>query len=253
MSRAKYPPTLKDARLDGIIDIGAYAQILALLNEFIPGTNPEAGGSKMSKPRPATVGDRLIIIGAGTGGPQALMEILPRFDSVFTGTIVVVQHMRPGFTRILAQNLSHACCLPVYEPKDGQALNCSEILIVPGGTSFSLSRIEGLDRLMVGLEDVSDSQERINKRIDEAMAAAADIYARNCTGVLLSGMGDDGREGMRAIAEAGGATLAQDEESSVVFDMPSAAIDAGVVHKALPLWNITDYILKGEGANANAA
>ena len=87
----------------------------------------------------------------------------------------------------------------------------------------------------------------------EAMAAAADIYTRNCTGVLLSGMGDDGREGMRAIAEAGGATLAQDEESSVVFDMPSAAIDAGVVHKALPLWNITDYILKGASANANAA
>ena len=197
----------------------------------------------------------LVVIGAGTGGPQALIEILPRFPATFSGTIIVVQQMRSGFTRVLANHLNEICRLPVYEPVDGQDLHPSEILMVPGGTLFTVPKPEGDSACVIRLEYIADDPESLNTRTNQTMTSIAELYGRSAVGVLLTGMGDDGREGMRAITDAGGSTIAQDEDSCVVFDLPSTAIDGGVAHQVLPLWDIADHtisIVTG-GANANAA
>lgn len=197
----------------------------------------------------------LVVMGSGTGGPQALAEILPRFTSRFPGTIIIIQQMQSGFTRVLANQLSRTCKLPVYEPVNGQELRASEILIVPGGTRCTISDAKEQTSYTIDLENILDDPERLHTRTNDAMASAAALYGRNAVGVLLTGMGNDGRDGMRAIFEASGSTIAQDEDSCVIFDLPSSAINSGVAHHVLPLWNIADCImsLATEDANANAA
>lgn len=197
--------------------------------------------------RPSSV----VVIGAGTGGPQALMEILPRFQTSYVGTIIVIQQMRAGFTRVLAGSLNDICRLPVREPVDGQDFRAAEVLMVPGGSRLTIPQS---DSTVIQVELVQDDPEALRSRVDKTMASVAGIFGRDSVGVLLTGLGDDGREGMRAISDAGGTTIAQDEESSTIFDLPSSAIDAGTVHHVLPLWNIADQIISlAEEANANAA
>ena len=211
--------------------------------------------STMAYVRDRRLPSSLVVIGAGTGGPQALMEILPRFPSTFPGTIIVVQQMRAGFTRVLASHLNEVCRLPVYEPVDGQELHASEIMMVPGGTLYTIPAPEASAPCLIRLEDIQGDPERLQNRTDMTMQSAAALYGREAIGVLLTGMGDDGRDGMRAIADAGGTTVAQDQDSCVVFDLPSSAIDGGAAHQVLPLWNIADRItsmVMGE-VNANAA
>lgn len=196
-----------------------------------------------------------VIIGAGTGGPQALIEILPYFDASFPGTIIVMQQMGLGMTRILAKHLGSNCQMPVYEPTDGQNLNASEILVVPSGMLLTLANGDESGHSSIQLYDAHNNPELLETRIDTAMASVANLYGKSAVGVLLTGMGEDGRDGMRAIADSGGSTIAQNEETSIVFDMPSSAIDAGTVHEVLPLWSIADHIktIVSRGDNANAA
>ncbi|MCL5105700.1 MAG: CheB methylesterase domain-containing protein [Armatimonadetes bacterium] len=188
----------------------------------------------------------LVVIAASTGGPQALTQILPRFPSTFPGTIIVVQHMRRGFTRVLADELNHSCKLPIHEPADGDALQASRILVVPAVGHLTISSMgESPDpEHMITIESLSLSPKAVLSRADVTMTSAARIYGKQAVGVLLTGVGDDGREGMRAIRDAGGCTIAQDEPTSVVFDLPSSAIDAGLVQDVLPLWNIADRVIE---------
>jgi len=201
--------------------------------------------------------ERVVIIGANTGGPQALAQLLPQFPAGFPDTIIVIQQMRPGFTRVLVDQLGSLCQLPAYEPSDGQGLQKSTVLIVPSGTSFTLSEAIGSPTLgyEIRLDDVRNDTERYPNRVNEAMISAAAVFSDRAVGVLLTGLGGDGTEGMRAISAAGGLTIAQDAASSIVHDMALRAIDAGVVADVLPLWSIADRIriaATGE-VNANAA
>ena len=199
----------------------------------------------------------LVVIGANVGGPQALGQLLPSFPAQFPGAIVVVQQMRLGFTRVLADQLSSICSLPTYEPSDGQAVQSGGIIVVPSGAiaTFACDDSVGSPEYQIRLEDVSDNQERRAACISATMTSAAEIMGRSSIGVLLTGIGEDGREGMRSIASAGGVTIAQDAASSVVHDMALRAIDARVVSEVVPLWSIADRIIEtvmGE-ANADAA
>lgn len=201
--------------------------------------------------------ERVVIIGANTGGPQALAQLLPQFPPGFPGAIVVIQQMRPGFTRVLGDQLGSLCQIPAYEPTDGQGLQKSTILIVPSGVSFQLSEAAGspVGGYEIRLDDVRSDPDRYPNRINEAMISAAKTFGCGAVGVLLTGLGEDGVEGMRAISAAGGLTVAQDAASSIVHDMALRSIDAGVVNDVLPLWSIADRIKNaaiGE-ANANAA
>ncbi|MCE5313719.1 MAG: CheB methylesterase domain-containing protein [Armatimonadota bacterium] len=198
----------------------------------------------------------VVVIAASTGGPQALAQLLPRFTSSFSGTIIVAQEMRNGFTRVLADMLNQTCNLPVHEPVDGQILQPSRILMTPSNCRLVLTSCDfGEPGRQILVEDVADSPELRHSRIDYIMTSVAGAFGKRTVGVLLTGVGTDGREGMRAIHSAGGVTIAQDSASSVVFDLPLCAIEAGIVHETLPLWSIADRIaaLAKEDADAIAA
>lgn len=197
----------------------------------------------------------LVVIGAGTGGPQALEQIIPKLPEDFPGAVVVVQQMRPGFTRVIAEQLNYSSPISVVEPVDGQALQASKALLTPGSATLTFgSPGASLNPgLSIFLEDVIKDPEKYRNRTNDTMISAAKVFGYKTIGVLLTGLGEDGREGMRAIAEAGGVTIAQDEVSSVVFDLPSSAIEAKAVQHILPLWSIADRITQITGGTAHAS
>jgi len=195
-----------------------------------------------------------VVFGANTGGPQALAQVLPQFQASFPASIIVAQQMRPGFTRVLVDHLQQLCKLPVLEPEDGQALLASRIVIAPTGTKLTIANVGDsiVPAYSVMLEDIGDNLELSRARVDATMTSAAQVFGPSSIGVLLTGLGADGREGMRAIRNAGGVTMAQDQDTSAVHSLPASAIDAGVVHEILPLWSVADRIIALVGGQALA-
>jgi len=187
----------------------------------------------------------VIVIGAGSGGPAALANVIPKLPSSFSAAAVVLQQMRPGFIRLLASYLSNMSGIQIEEAQQRQALKPSQALIAPGCHGLTISRTEAADKpFMIRLEDQTDSVAKTRSRIDAAMKSAAELFGPQAIGVLLTGAGSDGRDGMKAIRDAGGVTIAQDQDSSLLFDMPRAAIEAGVVDEVLPLWSISDRLME---------
>lgn len=197
----------------------------------------------------------IVVIGAGAGGPQALAQILPGLRPDLPAVVVVLQQMRPGFTRVLADQLNRICSLPVHEAADGQVLPSAHVCVVPSGCVLTIEEYQDPTRpgYLINLENARDDPERLRRRVNETMFSAARVFGRNCTGILLTGTGDDGAEGMIAIARADGATIVQDEGSSVVFDLPAAAVRAGAAREVLPLWRIPGRIEEVVMGEADAA
>ncbi len=210
----------------------------------------DSAGQRLNQKAP----DWVVVFGATAGGPQALSQILPQFSVTIPATILVAQHMRPGFTRVLVKHLQKLCRLPVFEPEDGQALLASRILVCPLTAKVSVARVgfAPTPAYCINIEYASGSTEPPRNRIDELMTSAAEVFGKRTVGVLLTGVGTDGREGMRAIHEAGGVTIAQDQATSVVHGLPSAAIEAGLVQEILPLWRIAERISEIVEGTSNA-
>jgi len=187
----------------------------------------------------------VVVIGTGTGGPMALAAILPKLPKSFPASVIVMQQMRPGFTRLLAGELARSGGLPVAEAEEHGELRRGQGLIAPGCHGLTFTRTETPEHpFRINLENQRDSSAKSRARIDNAMKRAAELFGRKAIGVLLTGAGVDGRDGMKAIREAGGTTLAQDMETSVLYDMPGAAVDAGLVDEVLPLWAIADRLVE---------
>lgn len=188
----------------------------------------------------------VVVIGASTGGPTALAQIIPKFPKDFPVSIIIIQHMRPGFTRLLANQLDRISELPVDEARAYQPLRPASAVLSPGHHGIRLEQTEDKEEhpYILTAEDVSSSIEKMRKCVDDTMASAAKVFGPRTIGVLLTGVGDDGRNGMKAIRELGGKTLAQDETSSIVFEMPKSAIDIGVVDEIIPLWNIAERVIE---------
>ncbi|MGQ9454656.1 MAG: chemotaxis protein CheB [Armatimonadota bacterium] len=194
----------------------------------------------------------VVVFGANAGGPQALTQILPRFPSDFPAVILIAQQMRSGFSRVLVSILQQVCEMPVCEPDDGQALLASRIVVCPSNTRVTIARVgfSVTPAYCVNIE--GPGNEFVGATIDALMVSAAEVFGNRTIGVLLTGLGTDGREGMRAIYEAGGLTIAQDQTTSVVYGLPSSAIEAGVVSEILPLWSIADRIIEVVGGSIDA-
>jgi len=188
----------------------------------------------------------VVVIGASTGGPTALAQILPKFPKGFQASIVVVQQMRPGFTKLLARQLNGLSALAVDEAENYQPLSAGAALLAPGDCAVTIERSHAAPEqpFLIRTQDVSGSVEKMRRRINDMMISAAAQIGPRAIGVLLTGIGDDGCDGMKEIRNKGGKTLAQDESSSIVFDMPRHAIEAGVVDEVLPLWSIPDRIIE---------
>jgi two-component system chemotaxis response regulator CheB len=200
-----------------------------------PATAPALGEAVAAAPgRP-----EVVVIGASTGGPPALQQIIPQLPASLALAVLVVQHMPVGFTRSLAERLAARSRLPVQEAVEGEVVQAGRVLIAPAGRHMKVRRRGNTVRVV--LDD--EPREALHRpSVDVLMASAAKAYGARVMGLLLTGMGADGVEGLRAIRQAGGLTLAESEETCIIFGMPKAALEAGVVDRAVPLHRLAEEI-----------
>jgi two-component system, chemotaxis family, protein-glutamate methylesterase/glutaminase len=190
---------------------------------------------KLGKPgiRPI-ITDRIVMIGSSTGGPQTLERILYSMPSTFPVPMIIAQHMPSLFyTTVLAEHLNKICELEVRVAEDGEAIRAGKVCMAPGGYQTRIVPGERWPRVVL-TEEKSVMQ---GPSIDIAMKSAAEVCRENTIGIILTGMGSDGREGMKAIKEAGGRTMVEDQ-SALIFGMPKAVMDAGYADQALPAGEI---------------
>jgi two-component system chemotaxis response regulator CheB len=206
------------------------------------GTNSSpAGAAPVSKSLP-TEGSTLVV-GASTGGPNVVERLLAALPRAAGLRVIVVQHMPEGFTRRFAERLDERCDYDVREATDGERLTAGQIRVAPGG-SHLLVTDDRAGRLLLTLSD-DEPLHGVKPAIDLTMATAAEAVETPLAGVLLTGMGRDGVEGMAQISRAGGHTVAQDEATSAIFGMPKRAIEAGCVDVVAPDGRIADETLRG--------
>jgi two-component system chemotaxis response regulator CheB len=204
---------------------------------------PPARAPVPAPPRAAALD--VVAIGTSTGGPPSLHTILPSLPADFPAGVVVVQHMPPGFTRSLAERLDAHCAMTVSEAVRGDMVLPGRILIAPAGLHLRLLRTAGGYQVLLDSRPVTPHR----PSADIMMESVARACGARCLGVILTGMGEDGTVGMRAIRQAGGRTLAESEETSLVYGMPRAAVQAGVVDRIVPLYSMAEAILSEVSPN----
>ena len=183
--------------------------------------------------------EKIIAIGASTGGTEAIKEVLLQLPAAMPG-IVITQHMPAGFTRAFAERLNKITKLHVAEAKGGERLLPGHAYLAPGGLHLRVVR-SGAD-YMLALSD-SEPLHRHRPAVDVMMESAAIAGGKNVIGVLLTGMGKDGAKGILDIHNQGGYTIAQDEQSSVVYGMPKEAVNLGGVNAIVGLADIGEAII----------
>ena len=184
-------------------------------------------------------GEAIVAIGTSTGGTQALEAVLKALPVDCPG-IVIVQHMPEKFTATFAERLNSLCRIEVREARNGDRLKQGLALLAPGGRHMLLKRIGSTYSV-----DVVDGPpvSRHRPSVDVLFRSVAQSAGPNATGIIMTGMGDDGARGMREMFDAGAHTVAQDESSCIVFGMPKVAIELGGVKIVLPLNRIHEAIV----------
>ena len=188
---------------------------------------------------PARGRTEVVVIGTSTGGPPALQQIVPALPKDLALAILVVQHMPVGFTRSLADRLAARSHLPVREAAEGEVVQPGVVLIAPAGRHTKVRRRGSVVRIVI---DDEPAEALHRPSVDVLMASVAKAYGDRAFGLVLTGMGADGVEGLRAIRLAGGVTLAESEETCVIYGMPKAAVEAGVVDRSVPLYRLAEEI-----------
>ena len=176
---------------------------------------------------------RLVVIGASTGGPAALQRLLPVLPAQWRVPLLLVQHMPEGFTTAFAQRLDQMSRIVVREARDGDLLEPGVALLAPGGRQTVIDSSRG--GLRVKVYDETDANIAYRPSLDNAFLSAGEACRARVLGIILTGMGRDGCEGARRLRQAGGQIWAQDEQSSVIFGMPGAVIQAGLADRVLSL------------------
>lgn len=200
----------------------------AIPREVVPARPPTPKVNPMAVTWPPT-GPRVVVVGVSTGGPSALSRVLPALPGDTPFAMIVVQHMPAQFTATLAERLNGQSAIEVREAKEGDRPRQGLALIAPGDAQLTIG--EG------GVLHVGDGPEvnGCKPSADVTMKDAARIFGRRCVGVIMTGMGRDGADGLAAIKAAGGRTFAQDKATSVIYGMPRAAVELGVVDEILAL------------------
>ena len=175
---------------------------------------------------------RIVAVGVSTGGPNALQYVLSQLPVDFPAAIVVVQHMPEGFTELFARRLDECCAIDVKEAASGDLLLAGRALICPGNRHMRVKRMP-LGDIVVLSEEPKINGHRPS--VDVLYRSVAHEFGRDALGLIMTGMGEDGAEALGEIRKQGGVTIAQDEESCVVYGMPRAAIDRGSVMRVVPL------------------
>ncbi|RLB59890.1 MAG: chemotaxis response regulator protein-glutamate methylesterase [Deltaproteobacteria bacterium] len=181
----------------------------------------------------------VLAIGASTGGPQALQRVLQRVPSNARACYLVAQHMPEGFTRAFAERLNRLCGLHVCEAEGEQVLRAGQVLVAPGGNNLVVERRQ--EQLLAKIVEPAEDAKYVPS-IDLLFSSLARAMGHQCMAILLTGMGSDGCQGMQAVKAAGGRTVAESEETAVVFGMPKEAIDSGSVDQIAHLDDIPSVI-----------
>lgn len=193
-----------------------------------------AGAALIEKTAIATSKDAIdvVVIGISTGGPNALADFLPKIASGFPSPILIVQHMPPVFTKLLADRLSAASKIPFSEGKPGEVVTPGRGWIAPGDYHMIVYR-DGAD-VKLGLHQ-GPPENSCRPAVDVLFRSVAEVYRNRALAVVMTGMGKDGLRGCERIREAGGQIFVQDEASSVVWSMPGSVYGAGLADKVIPL------------------
>ena len=210
------------------IKVAAHAELTKIRPEIEPAPFVRVRKAVQSRP-PAR---KVISIGISTGGPNALQYLLAQLPADFPAAILIVQHMPEGFTELFARRLDECCNIDVREAQSGDLLLAGRALVCPGNRHMKVRRLPLGD--IVALSD----DPRMNGHrpsVDVLFRSVAHEFGPEAVGVLMTGMGEDGAEGMNAIKSMGGMTIAQSEDSCVVYGMPKAAIERGYANRIVPL------------------
>lgn len=231
--------------------IKAYAQrleIRSILKGRIPTSaiskkfNKTTTESKKSTPSLPIPKPEMVIIGVSTGGPNALATLLPALPENLNVPVVIVQHMPPLFTQSLATSLDNKCKLRVKEALDGEIIEANKIYIAPGGKQTKVMDGTKGNKIIRITDDPPENN--CKPSVDYLFRSIAHNFKGRATAVILTGMGNDGTMGLKLLKRHGTYTIAQDEQSCVVFGMPREAINAGVIDTIAPLDKIADEIVK---------
>ncbi len=194
------------------------------------------------KPIPKTT-DRVFAIASSSGGPRALSQVIPKLPPDLPAGVVVAQHMPAEFVFSLAERLNKESALEVKVAEDGEPIKQGKVLIAPGGCNC-LVESRGEAGGAIKLVPVQEKVKLPLPSADKLMISLAPVYGANAVGIVLTGMGNDGTEGLRAIKKHGGRTMAEDKSTCLVYGMPREAVRAGVVDQVVPLDKIADEMIK---------
>jgi two-component system chemotaxis response regulator CheB len=185
---------------------------------------------------------RVLVIGASTGGPQALNRLVVQIDNVIQrAPVLITQHMPPTFTAVLAEHLARVSKFPVREAIDGEEVNAGAIYLAPGGKHMKVGRRDGT--AVIAIDD-GPMVNFCKPAVDPLFASAAEVWGSKVLALVLTGMGSDGLAGAKEVVAAGGHVIAQDEETSVVWGMPGQVTNAGLCSAVLPLPEIGGRIAR---------
>jgi two-component system chemotaxis response regulator CheB len=198
-----------------------------------------ARGVPMAEPR------RVVAVGASTGGPQAILRLLSSLPHDLPVAFVVAQHMPEKFTAAFAERISRSSPFSAQEAADGDLLAEGRILVAPGGRHLEVRRgRDGALQAVVLPGEPSTTRRGHCPSVDRLFTSVADVMGPRACGVVLTGMGQDGREGVRALRAKGALTLGESEETAVVYGMPHAAAESGALDELLPLDGIGARIVR---------
>jgi two-component system chemotaxis response regulator CheB len=183
---------------------------------------------------------RVVAIGISTGGPQALQYLLPQLPADFPSAILVVQHMPEGFTNMFARRLDDVCAIKVKEAQSGDQILAGRALICPGNRHLKVKRLPLSDVVVLGDEPKVNGH---RPSADVLFRSVAEEFGNKSIALLMTGMGDDGAEGLGQVRRSGGLTIAQSEDSCVVYGMPRAAIERGYATRVVPLEAISNTLI----------
>jgi two-component system chemotaxis response regulator CheB len=189
----------------------------------------------------------VVLLGVSTGGPDALATVLPALPATFPAPILVVQHMPPTFTRLLAHRLDGRSALEVREAEDGDVVLPGQALLAPGDFHLRLQRTA---RGVVARLDQGTPENFCRPSVDVLFRSAAQVYGAGALGVVLTGMGADGARGAADIVAAGGQVVVQDQATSVVWGMPGAVAQAGLASELLPLLEVASALQRRTAGTA---
>jgi len=186
---------------------------------------------------------KVVVIGVSTGGPATLMEIIPELPADLDATVIIVQHMPPMFTGSFAKRLDEHSRLNIVEGKAGDVLTKGCAYVAPGGIHLVIRKNHVRDEWLIRMTTLPEDT-LFMPSVDVTMKSVVEVFGRRTVGVLLTGMGSDGADGMVAIRQAGGVTIAEDESTAVVFGMPREAIERGGAEIVVPSYKVAKEILK---------